>query len=178
MVDGLVVSVLPFLEDGDEYGPLSAGRKCPCLPGLVVHVQQFLFSHTSEMAGHLTGNSNLHWGFLVFGFVWGFFFGGGDGVGVFVCLFVVGILGFCCCFFVFWGGGIFVFGGRFCCCCCFCFCLFVFCFCFVYFVFWLLLFWFVCGFLLLLFFVFFWGGGLPDGAVQLMDGELRCHAGG
>ena len=81
---------------------------------------------------------------------------------LFVCFFLGGCLFVCCWYF---GvlllflcvlGGLFLFFGG--------------CFCFVLF---LLLF--VC------FFVFVLGGGggvLPDGAVQLMDGELRCHAGG
>ena len=57
-VAGLAVPVLPFLEDGDDYGPFQ-------LVGNVPVLQQFLFSHTSEIADHL-GNAILPWGFLVF----------------------------------------------------------------------------------------------------------------
>ena len=65
-VAGLAVPALPFLGDGDDYGLFPAGWKCPCGPGLIVYVQKFLFSHTSEMADHLIGNAILPWGFLVF----------------------------------------------------------------------------------------------------------------
>ena len=62
---GLAVPVLPFLEDGDDYGLFSAGCKCPCVRRMVVYVQQFLLNHTSEMEVHLIGNAILPWGFLV-----------------------------------------------------------------------------------------------------------------
>ena len=52
----------------------------------------------------------------------------------------------------------------FCCCCCCCCCVFFFVFCL-----------FVCLVLLLLLLLLFF---LSDGAFQLMDGELRCYAGG
>ena len=65
-VAGLAVPVLPFLEDGDDYGFFPACSKCPCVPGLVVYVQQFLFSHTYKMTDNCIGNAILPGGFLVF----------------------------------------------------------------------------------------------------------------
>ena len=73
-VAGLAVSALPFLEDGDDYGLFPAGWKCPCVPGMIVNDQQFLFSQTSEVADHLTGNAILPWGFPVFLFFFVFCF--------------------------------------------------------------------------------------------------------
>ena len=58
--------LLPFLENGDDYGFFTAGRKCPCVPRLVVYVQEFLFSHTSLEMPSFPGAFVL--------FVLGFFF--------------------------------------------------------------------------------------------------------
>ena len=65
-VAGLAVPVLPFFEDGNDYGLFPAGWKCTCVQGMIVYVQQFLFSHTSEMADHVIGNVILLWDFLDF----------------------------------------------------------------------------------------------------------------
>ena len=48
-------SELSIVEDGDDYGLFPAGWKCPYVPGMIVNVQQFLFSQTSEVAG------SSHW---------------------------------------------------------------------------------------------------------------------
>ena len=66
-VAGLAVPVLPFLEDGDDYGLFPAVWKCPCVPGLVINVQQLLFCHTSNMGDHLLGNA-----ILPLGISWGY----------------------------------------------------------------------------------------------------------
>ena len=54
-----------LLEDGEDYGLFPADRKRFLVPGMVVYVQEFLLSHTSEKAHHFIGIVVLLWNFLV-----------------------------------------------------------------------------------------------------------------